>query len=487
MFLPIAEFRPDSASLNTPYSDEIRNVLPADGAYVPMPAFHIFSQPLPEKPLGAIAVRGLDGTVAIFAGTTTKLYRLNNTDLSWVDVSRTGAAYAASAQAKWSFAHFGSYIIAVNNNDAPQVFQLGQSSRFRALGGNPPRAGMVKIWGDFVALMQLTDAPNRVHWSGLNDAEWWTPGSRNCDFQDFADGGVVQGSSETTNPVILLQSAIYLGSFVPGSDIVFSFQKIHDRRGAKSSSSIAARGENIFYADEGGFFQTTLDGTLLPIGFEKVDRSVFSQNASRSIANITATIDPFYSRIYWMIDDDEEGVFRQMLVYDWGLQRWSMVDAELVALLPIYNAGRTLDGLDAVSNSLDALPFSLDSKVWQGGAPVLGAFSSDYRLGAFSGKAMEAVVTTAEMGATNGDIQQLHSLVAVVDSNQGLVSLSHRLRQDAGEPLIWGQERRPSYNSGRYHIRSRSRFHKIRLRMPAGETWHHIKGFDVDWQKSGTR
>jgi len=188
-----------------------------------------------------------------------------------------------------------------------------------------------------------------------------------------------------------------------------------------------------------------------------------------------------------MMDDDEDGVFHQMLVYDWGLQRWSMIDVELVALLPIYNAGRTLEGLDEISSSLDTLPFSFDSKVWQGGAPVLGAFSRDYRLGAFSGKAMEAVITTAEMGATNGDMRQLKSLGVVADSHQGLVSLSHRLRQDAAEPLIWGQERHPSYNSGRYHIRSRSRFHKIRLRIPAGEAWHHIKGFDVTWQHAGTR
>jgi len=253
MFIPIAEFRPDIADINSSFSDEVYNVLPADGSYIPMPAFSPLSLPLTEAPLGGLSVRGRDGNVVTFAGTKNKLYRLDNTSLNWVDVSQAGVGYTANEEARWSFAAFGSYIIAVNKNDAPQVLQIGVDNAFRNLGGGPPRAGLVKIWGDFVCLMQLPDNPGRVHWSGLNDAEWWTVGSRNCDFQDFADGGIVQGSTETTNPLIFMQSAIYLASFVPGSDIVFSFQKLHEKRGCAHFLSIATRGTTAFYADEGGF------------------------------------------------------------------------------------------------------------------------------------------------------------------------------------------------------------------------------------------
>jgi len=491
MLLPIAEFRPDSARLNSPFSDELRNVLVADGSYLPMPSFQPSTQALPERPMGSFAIRGLDGVVSIFAGTAKKIYQLNHTDLSWRDVSRLDGDYAANAQAGWSFAAFGNYIIAVNKNDAPQVFEIGQSTRFRALGGNPPRAGVVKIWGDFVCLMQLTDTPNRVHWSGLNNAEWWTPGSQNCDFQDFADGGMVQGSTQTTHPVIFLQSAIYLASFVPGSDIIFSFQKIHDKRGAKSSSAIAARGAYGFYADEGGFFQIALDGTLTPIGFEKLDRTIFSRLGSHGLTTMVGAIDPFYSRLYWVMDDrDGNGdhpLFNQMLVYDWVLQRWSTIEVELVELLPIYTAGYTLEGLDQISSHLEDLPFSLDSKIWQGGAPILGAFAHDYRLGAFSGPAMEAVVTTPEMGATHGRIQRLGGIFPLVDSDQARLSVGTRLRRNRNEPLKWGAERLPSSSTGRYQLRSRARFHKIRLRIPAGEVWHHISGFDVDFIDAGSR
>lgn len=483
--IPIAEYRPDISDINTQFTDTIRNVLPADGSYIPMPSFKPFSRTFTELPLGAFAARSLDGTVAVFVGTTTKLFILDNTNLSWRDISNF--AYSATPEARWSFAAFGNYIIAVNKNDPPQVYCIGKTDRFRNLGGNPPRAGQVKVWGDFVCLMQLQDNPNRVHWSGLNDAEFWTVGQKSCDYQDFPDGGTVQGSSEATNPIIFLQSAIYLATFIPGSDIIFSFQKIHTKRGAKSASSIGSRGELSFYADEGGFFQINAMGEIAAIGFEKIDRTVFSRMNASNKADIMCAIDPFYNRVYWAMDYDGSNIFNEMLIYDWGLQKWTVVDIAATAIMPIYTSGYTLDSLDSVSPNLENLPFSLDSKAWQGGAPILGAFSADHRLGSFSGQSLEAIVTSSEIGQTDGSIARLENITPLVDAEQAFITIGSRFLRTPSEPLKWSQERQPSFNTGRCHGRSRARFHKFRMRVPAGEAWKHITGFDVNFSKAGIR
>jgi len=484
-FIPIAEYRPDIALLNSAYSDEIRNVLPADGSYIPMPSFKPLSQKLPAMPLGSFAVRSADGGTAVFAGTATRLYRLNNMDFSWQDITPDNITYSANLQARWSFAIFGDYVIAVNKNDAPQVFELGRANTFRPLGGRPPRAGLVKIWGDFVCLMQLPDNPGRVFWSGLNDAECWTPGENNCDYQDFADGGFVQGSTETTNPIIFLQSGIYAGSFIPGSDIVFSFRKLHDKRGAVSAQSIACRGTQAFYADQGGFFQIGAEGDIAAIGFEKVDRTVFSRLNAASISEIYGVIDPFYARIYWAMDYEGRGRFDEMLVYDWGLQRWSLISISALAVLPIYPAGDSLEGLDKVADRLEDLPFSLDSKAWQGSAPILGMFSDDYRLGAFSGLPMEALISSQELGNSSGAMQRITALYPQIDSNAAQLELGSR--NLAAESIGWGPPLAASCHTGRYHLRSRARFHKFRLRVPEGEIWHHINGFDAELNRAGQR
>jgi len=486
MFIPIAEFRPDIADINGSFSDEICNVLPADGSYIPMPSFSPLTMPLPDAPLGGVSVRGRDGNVATFAGTRSKLYQLDNTNLSWVDVSQSGTSYSANEEARWSFAAFGSFIIAVNKNDAPQVLQLGVDQHFRDLGGAPPRAGLVKIWGDFVCLMQLPDNPGRVHWSGLNDAEWWSVGSRNCDFQDFADGGLVQGSTETTNPLIFLQSAIYQAAFVPGSDIVFSFQKLHEKRGVSVPLSIATRGATAFYADEGGFFQISSNGSLMAIGFENVDRTIFSRLKAVE-GSMMAAIDPIHPRVYWAVDMQGRGFFTDMLVYDWGLERWSRIMVNITAVMSVHNAGTTLEGLDLIASGLEDVPFSLDSRAFAAGAPILAAFSSDDRLGLFSGPAMAAQVSSVEMGATDGSMQWLRSVYPVVDSIRGEIVVGHRLRRHQGEAIKWANPRRASAHSGRIHTRARSRFHTLRLQLPVGDEWHHIKGFDVDIVHAGWR
>ena len=484
---PIPEYRPDVADINSNFTDEIRNLLVADGSYIPMPSFAATSQSLPKRPLGAVALRSLDGGVAVFAGTEDKLYQLDNTDMSWHSITEKDVNYSATESAPWSFACFGNYVIAVNKNNKPQVFVLGKSQFFRDLGGNPPQAGTVKIWGDFVCLMQLPDNPNRVHWSGLNNAEFWTVGENNCDYQDFPEGGSVQGSSEATNPIIFLQNAIYFATFVPGSDITFSFQKVHDKRGVKSPRSIACRGANVFYADEGGFFQISADGAITPIGFEKVDRSVFTRLNASHISDISGAIDPFYSRVYWAVDYAGRGIFDEMVVYDWGLGKWSTVTINAAFILPIYISGYTLDGLDNVNTNLDQLGISLDSKAWQGGAPILGAFSENFSLGTFSGSPMEAAITTQELGATDGSVQRMENLLCLVDTDQVRLSIGVRFRRSERAAFVWSKECQVSNYTQRFHKRSRGRYHRFRMRIPAGVEWHHLKGFDVSFTSAGRR
>lgn len=487
MFVDIAEYRPDVASLNTAFTDDIRNVFAADGSYIPAPAFAALTTALEAAALGGFCARDLSGGITVFAGTADKLFKLDNTDMTWDDVSQDMVTYSATTTAPWSFAQFGNYVIAVNQNDDPQVYQIGTDTEFRDLGGSPPRAGIVRVWGDFVSLQGLTSNPNRVQWSGLNDCEFWTPGTNNSDYQDFPDGGMVQNSTEATNPIIFLQRAIYKGTFVPGSTEIFTFQKIHDKRGAKSPKSVATRGSFAFYADEGGFFQIDTDGAISPIGFEKVDRSVFGRLNVSAISDIQGVVDPFYSRVYWIADYQGDGTYSEMLVYDWQLGKWTPINCSVTGILPLATTGYTLDGLDDINASLDALPFSLDSKAWQGGAPLLAGFSVDNKIGVFDGEPMEAVVTTQEFGATDGQITRTTSTYPVVDADNVFVSIGVRMRRTPTYPVQWLAEQQPSLNTGRIRKNSRARFHRFRIRVPAGEEWTHIKGIDVDSFPAGYR
>lgn len=482
MILGIAEYRPDVSDYNSAYTNELRNVFSADGSYVPAPSLSPLSAAIGEIPLNGFSLFALDGSINVFVGSASKLYKLNNTTLAFDDVSQY--AYAAGEDNPWSFAAFGNYVIAVNKNNDPQVYEVGVDVEFRNLGGSPPRAGIVRIWGDFVALMDLTTNPQRVQWSGLNNAEYWTPGGQNSDYQDFPDGGRVLGSSESSNPIIFLRRAIYRGTFVPGSVEIFTFQKLHDKVGAKSSLSITSRGSYIFFCDEGGFFQIGTDGALANIGFEKVDKTIFTQLQSSSISRIVGMVDPFHSRVYWGLDFTGSGIFDTVIVYDWNLQKWTPLYINTYVLFPLAQPGKTLESLDAISSTLEGLPYSLDAKVWQGGAPVLGGIPEDLRLSVFQGPPLEAVITTTEIGDPV-KVMRMSEVTPIVDTDQVFVSVGARFRRS--DDYTWLPEREPSWNTGIVRKRSRARYHKVRVRIPEGVMWSHMQGVNGEFTDAGMR
>ncbi|XAI96516.1 hypothetical protein [Microcystis phage Mae-JY35] len=485
VMVPIAEYRPDVSNLNRDMSSSILNVLCADGSYMPFPKLEPYTAALAAKPLNAFMARTLAGDIRIFAGTADKLWLLNNTTLAWADVSQALVTYGATESAPWSFAQFGPYVVAVNTNNDPQVFDLSTSTAFASLAGSPPRASSVRVWGDFLVLIGLASNPDRIHWSGLNNIEMWTPGTANSDFQQFPDGGRVQGATDATNPLIFQERAIRRATFVPGSVEVFTFQKIHEARGAKSPLSVATRGSFAFYADEGGLFQIGPDGALTPIGYEKVDRTIFQNVKASDIARMRGIVDPFYSRVYFAVDEAGLGDYDTFYVYDWNLTRWTKTEASIVLHIPAATPGQTLEGLADISASLDALPFSLDSRVWQGGAPVLAAFDRDNRLGFFSGSNARAVVTTQEMGDTGGQITTVMEQYPVVDTALLTCAVGSRFRRN--DPVVWTNEQSPSFNTGTVKKRSRGRFHRFRSTIEEGALWSHFQGSDVKTITSGQR
>lgn len=484
VYIPVAEYRPDVSSVNKEFTDTIINVLPSEQSYIPVPGLMKLSTQLGERVFGAYSFRS-GNIVKIIVGGSNKLYLYDSPTRSWKDISKPGTTYNADENNLWSFTVFGKYLIAVNKNDKPQYLTLPDGSTFDDLPGEPPKAGLVKIWGDFLCLMQLKEHPNRVHWSGINDATHWKVGEKSCDYQDFPDGEYVQGSTESTNPLIFMRSAIYAGAFFPGSKLIFNFNKIQDRRGAKSSESIACRGEYAFFIDDGGFYQINAGGQIAPIGFEKVDRTVFMDYDNIAIGDLSGVVDPFHNRVYWSLKsgNNEQTTF----VYDWGLQRWSTFQSERLYLFPAFTTGYTLEQLDEISENLEMLPASLDNRMWQSGAPALGAFDSDGRFGLFVGKPMEATVVSQEFGETNGNMVFFRKTFADVDTLEGYLSIGQRYIRADWVALKWSKERVCSDDTGAYHCRSRSRYHRFKLRIPEGTEWKHISGFNVDFRPAGER
>ena len=187
-------YLPDISDYEGQATKNILNVVPRGDGYGPFPDFSAYTATLPGTCRGAFYALKSDGSVITFAATSTKLYKLSNTDFTWGDVSLGAATYSAlTASANWQFAQFGNLVFATQANALLQVFDLSSSSAFANCAGSPPQAAYVSIVERFLVLSGLLSNPYRVQWSGLNATTTWTSGVNSSDFQDFPDGGIVRG------------------------------------------------------------------------------------------------------------------------------------------------------------------------------------------------------------------------------------------------------------------------------------------------------
>lgn len=486
--LAFAPWRPDVAALKSQYASDVKNILYGDGVMIPMPALLAFSEQVGEQPLGGVTARK-DGLVHIFVGTATKLWKYNASDNDWDDVSQTGVTYGALVDERWRFKQFGDYIVAVNINDAPQYFEIGVSTEFADVPGNPPNARNLAIWGDHLALF----AGRTVTWCDTDDLSNWSTG--NAGSQTFPDGEDIQGSFDATNPIIVQRAAIRAATFVPGSDVVFTFTKVADKRGAISPYAVGTRAEFLFFADTSAFYQVSLAGEVVPIGFEKVDRFAFGLIGGNSANSVYCDVDPVRPRVYFAVKagNVEADTFDRLLVYDWQIGEWSKVETTLGILFPLA-AGTIGQDLDTdVPNSpddevLDSDAPSLDSSIYDSGAPVMAAFDSDYRLGFFNGANAEALIETAEIGDITGQMRRITELYPAVDATDlSRIHVRVGARNRRSDNFAWTEEYSPSTNTGICRKRSRARFHKYRVRVDAGAVWNWLQGINDNAAPAGMR
>lgn len=474
--LPLAfgEYRPDVSDHNAQYTSSMMNVKPRSDGYGPIQSTQAYTQALPSACRGYFYARKSDGSIAIFAATVNRLYLLDNTDFSWEDVSRGGVAYNnLSSTAQWQFAQFNEVVIAVQANEPPQSYNLSSSTDFANLAGSPPQAAYIAIVNRFVVLSGLLSEPFRIQWSGLNAITTWTSGVTFSDFQDLADGGVNRGMVGGEFGLILQEGAIRRMIYVPGSELVFQISRVAQDRGLNAPYSLVAAGEKVFFLTAQGFVQSDASGILNPIGKERVDR-IFYQNWDASQPQLMIGVaDPITNVVIWVFKSIQgsTALFDSALIYDWVLNRWSpaMISGEYIASLA--RPGLTLENLDAISGSLDALPFSLDD-ISTSTLPALSCAMPSHEIGFFTGPNEEAYLETAEYSVP-GKVMNVNGVLPLSDATDIRCSIGARFNLNSSSTY----SAETSMNSdGMCPELVEARYTRAKIRIPAGITWTYAKG-----------
>mgnify|MGYP003345204263 CR=1 FL=1 len=199
------------------------------------------------------------------------------------------------------------------------------------------------------------------------------------------------------------EQGIYRVSY-EGPPTIFRFDMVDRARGCVAAGSIVNNGTFAAYLGGDGWY--VFDGARsLPIGGQKVDKWFYADLDQNYLHRITGTIDPINKLFFWSYPGagNSGGTPNRLLVYNWALQRWSVAEVTCELIHRSLSEGYTLESLDATGYTLDALPYSLDSRAWTGGSPFLSAFDPSHKLALFNAASLAAVLETTNFALDGGN------------------------------------------------------------------------------------
>lgn len=454
---------------------EAKNVYPIATGYAPFPLAVDYSAAASETLNNVIAGKS-GATTQIFAGGTTKLFKLDTADLSLDDVSKSGG-YVTPTGDRWNFTQFGKVILAANNEEKIQAWTIGTSTAFADVAAAAPIAKYVTVVRDFVVAANIGAGTNqnRVQWSDINDETDWTSGvTSQSDYQDIPDGGDIRGITGGEFGLVLTERAIIRMSYV-GSPFFFQFDTISRGLGCFEQNSIAQYNGITYFLSDDGFY--SCDGqSVIPIGAEKVDRFFFSDANIGQIDEMSTAIDPVRALVMWCYRNASGG--QSILAYQWQIKRWSYAETTADRIASAMTAGVTLEGLDTYG-TVDSITTSWDDRTWSGGDLLL-AGSDGAKIVTFTGDNSTASITTADVNA--GAVTMLSMVRPIVDNGSATIAVASRNVLSSA----------PSFGSavatnsdGRSPQRSVGRYHRIRV-APSGN-WTAAIGVEVDLANAGVR
>lgn len=496
MLVPCAEWAPDMPDLSGATDICVNAVPRSPESYGPFPALVDYSAPLDGPCVGAIATKDVSDTVRLFAGTVDALYTLAAGATSWSNVS--ASPYALGSE-MWRFCQWKNTVLATSIEAPIQQYVLDAANPFATLSADAPLARYIAVVAGFLMVANTYDptggyGPFRAWWSAINDpTSWPAPGSAQAqaaqsDYNDIAGemGAItgVVGGLVGCDGLLFFERGIYRIVYA-GAPAVFDFQPAEGVRGCRAPNSIVQLGGLVFYLGEDGFY--LFDGNnSMPIGANKVDRWFYAQLDQTYLNNVVGAVDIANKAILWAYTSiDGGGQNDSILVYNWQLQRWGFARVGAEWLIHYFSFGTSMDSMAAAGfPDLDTVPYSLDSRIWVGGAALLGAFNAtNHKLGTFEGT-LACQMGTAAAQLVQGGKAFVSGVRPLVDG--GLPTVAVSARDTLQQAETFGAD--SALNAiGDCPQRVTGRYLRARVTVPANATWTHFRGVEVTARPAGIR
>jgi hypothetical protein len=474
--IPFGEWMPDQPGITGSLTDA-KNCVSQSFGYGPFPQAVAFSAAAAENLTSLFAGKQPDGVTKLFAAGRTKIYTVSGVGA----VTQVNTGYTTSANERFRFTQFGDVVIATDNSSKLQAWTLGTSTTFADLAAAAPVAKYVTVVRDFVVTANTFESAKqeqyRVRWSGINDETTWTPSATNqADFQDLADGGQIMGIRGGEFGLVLLERGIHRMSYI-GSPLIFQFDNISRNKGCMVSGSVAQYQGLTFFLSDDGFY--ACDGQqVIPIGAEKVDRWFLDDVSENDYPSMSAAVDPVRKLILWNYKSKDGS--RKLIMYNFSTKKWTYGDAGTDFISDASTASSTLEEVDSLSASIDALTTPLDSILFAGGKYFLGGTLAT-KVITYTGTPMTARIQTGDIEAGGQSVVTL----ARPQVDQGSATVAVASRRLLSENVTFGTAVAAS-DDNRVSLRGSGKYHRIEVN-PTGDRWKSAVAVDVDITPMGVR
>jgi hypothetical protein len=477
--LTFGEWMPDQPGISGALNDA-KNVVSQAIGYGPLPTAATFSAAASENLTTLVSGKTPANETKLFAAGSTKIFDVSGVGVL-TNVSKSGGYTPNANSDRFRFTQFGNVIIGTNNSNPIQAYTLGTSTAFADLAAGAPVCKFLTVVRDFVVTAFTTESstvyPSRVRWSGINDeTAWGTSQVTQADFQDIPDGGPIVGIRGGEFGLVFMEKGISRMSYI-GTPFVFQFDNISRGKGCIAAGSIAQTQGVTFFLSDDGFY--LCDGQQIQgIGSEKVDRWFFANADESAFDTMSAAVDPVRKLIIWNFKTTFAQ--RQLIIYNFKTQKWTYGDAGADYISDASTAATTLENLDSISNSIDALSVSLDSILYMGGKYFLGGTQGAYVV-TYNGAPATGQLITGDLNAGGRSVVTLAR--PLVDNGSATVSVASRtlLNQELSfsTPVAADSENRVS-------LRSNGNFHRFKV-VPTGSNWSTAVSLDIELSGQGAR
>lgn len=464
--IPLGPWEPDrSPRLNDGLLTDVSGAYPTKDGWRPCGGLVLLQNALPDTARGGATFTGSLGTSVIIVGTETTLYRAYAD--GWDGIS---GGYSLQASNRWRFAQFGDLGIATNGVDPLTKIELN-SLVVSALGGSPPKFEMLGVVKDFLVGGVRDGNVMALGWSGINNAEFWTPGQRQSDYNIMPSGGAITGILSGEYGVILQRNRICRMDYV-GGNVIFQINEVSSNIGCVSKNSVAQWGGLGFFLSDEGFMMW--DGASpQPIGEERLNRWFFDQYTVSDFENMSTAIDPVNSCVKWSMGD-------KILVFNWVLNKWGKLPIAAEIIFSGVSKSLGIDEQDPDFGALDddidgvGLP-SLDDPKFHGGDPRLYVVTSS-GMGTLTDDPMAASFTLSDIELFPGKRANLRFIRPDIDAVSG-VTASLRGKQRLGDAYDTIAAS-AMVSSGEMPVRFSGRYMKPTINVAQGASWAYARGLE---------